>query len=79
MLTPTTTYVLKILRQLPPQEQLRVISLALPEIEKSLGNKIYPHKSMRGLRKDLGPSLSANVIDNTRHEMWQNFPRGDVI
>lgn len=79
MLTPTTTDVLKILRQLPPHEQLRVISLALPEIEKSLGNKVYPRKSLRGLWKDLGPSLSADVIDNARHEMWQNFPRGDVI
>jgi hypothetical protein len=79
MLTPTTTDVLKILRQLPAHEQLHVISLALPEIEKSLGNKIVSRKSLLGLWKDLGPSISADVIDNARHEMWQNFPRGDLI
>lgn len=39
MVTPTSTDVLKMLRQLPPSEQLRIISLALPEIEKSVGKK----------------------------------------
>ena len=78
MLTPTTNSVLEMLRKLPPHERLKVISLALPEIEKSLGNKIRPRKSLRGLWKGLGSSISADVIDSARHEMWQNFPRGDV-
>jgi len=66
------------LRKLPPREQLKVISQALPEIEKSLGNKTRPRKSLRGLWKGLGPSISAHVIDSARSEMWQNFPREDV-
>lgn len=78
MLTPTTDNVLKMLRKLPPREQLRVITLALPEIEKGLGTKIRSRKSLRGLWKGLGPSISAKVIDEARREMWQNFPREDV-
>lgn len=78
MLTPTTDNVLKMLRKLPPREQLKVISLALPEIEKGLGKKAGPRKSLRGLWKGLGPSISAEVIDEVRREMWQNFPREDV-
>jgi hypothetical protein len=42
MLTPTTNNVLKLLRKLPPSEQLKVISLALPEIEKRLDQKAGP-------------------------------------
>jgi len=78
MLTPTTNSVLEMLRKLPPHERLKVISLALPEIEKSLGKKPRPRKSLRGLWKGLGPSISADVIDAARREMWQNFPREDV-
>lgn len=78
MVTPTTDNVLKMLRKLPPHEQLKVISQALPEIEKQLGRKARPRKSLRGLWKGLGPSISAKVIDDARREMWQNFPREDV-
>ena len=78
MLTQKTNTVLELLRKLPPREQLKVISMALPEIEKSLGGKVRPRKSLRGLWKGLGPSISAKVIDDTRREMWKNFPRGDV-
>jgi len=78
MVTPTPRTVLEMLRKLPPREQLKVISQALPEIEKSLGKKNQPRKSLRGLWKGLGPSISAHAIDTARREMWQNFPREDV-
>jgi len=66
---------LALLRQLPPRERLKVISTALPEIEEALVLKPKPRKSMRGLWKDLCPSISADEIDAVRKEMWKDLPR----
>jgi hypothetical protein len=78
MINPTPYTVLEMLRKLPPKERLMVISLALPEIERNLSAKPQPRKSLRGLWKDLRPSISAAEIDATREEMWKDFPREDV-
>lgn len=75
MVTPTTSDVLKMLRQLPPSEQLRIISLALPEIEKSLG-KTRPRKSLRGLWA--GTGINSKDISEARKGMMNNFPRSDI-
>ena len=75
MVTPTTNNVLKMLRKLPPSEQLKVISLALPEIEKQLGQKARPRKSLRGLWA--GANITAKDISNVRKSMNKNFPRSD--
>jgi hypothetical protein len=75
MVTPTTSDVLKMLRQLPPSEQLRIISLALPEIEKSLG-KTRPRKSLRGLW--VGTGINSKDISEVRKGMMNNFPRSDI-
>ena len=78
MVTPNSTYVLDMLRQLPPHERLKVISMALPEIEKSLNAEPKPITSMRGLWKDLRPSVSAEEIDKLRQEIWKDFPRDGI-
>jgi len=78
MINPTPHTVLEMLRKLPPKDRLMVISLALPEIERNLSAKPQPRKSLRGLWKDLRPSISAAEIDATREEMWKDFPREDV-
>lgn len=69
MVTPTTSDVLKMLRQLPPNEQLRIISLALPEIKKSLG-KARPRKSLRGLW--VGTGINSKDISEVRKGMMNN-------
>jgi hypothetical protein len=79
MATPTPNSVLEMLRKLPPRERLKVISQALPEIEQSLAKENKPHKSMRGLWKDLSPSISAEEIDAVRRDIWQDFPRGNTL
>jgi len=76
MVTPTSTDVLKMLRQLPPSEQLRIISLALPEIEKSLGKQVRVRKSLRGLWT--GAGVTPKDIAETRKGMMSNFPRSDI-
>jgi hypothetical protein len=75
MLTPTTNNVLKLLRKLPPSEQLKIISLALPEIEKRLDQKAGPRKSLRGLWAGL--NITAKDISSVRKSMSKNFPRSD--
>ena len=78
MISATPQDVLKLLRQLPPRERLKVIYQALPEIEQSLSENVRAYKSLRGLWKDLLPSISAEDIDEVRREMWKNFPREDI-
>jgi hypothetical protein len=79
MIAANPETVLKMLRQLPPSERLKVIYQALPEIEQSLSEKVSAYKSLRGLWKDLSPSISAKDIDDARREMWKDFPREDII
>jgi hypothetical protein len=74
----TADMALSLLRQLPPRERLRVIAQALPEAERDLSEPIRPLKSLRGLWKDLGFDLSAEEIDQARHEAWGNLPREDI-
>ncbi len=78
MINPTPNSVLDMLRKLPPKDRLWVISLALPELEKNLEANPKPLKSLRGLWKDLRPSISAGEIDAARKEMWQDFPRENI-
>jgi hypothetical protein len=69
--------VLKMLRQLPPNEQLKIISLALPEIEKNLGEKqVRARKSLRGLWA--GANITSEDISEARKAMMRNFPRSDI-
>jgi len=78
IITPNPNSVLEMPRKLPPREHLKVISQALPEIERSLSEKEQTYQSLRGLWKDLRPSPSANEIDEARDEMRKDFPREDV-
>jgi hypothetical protein len=74
----TADMVLAKLRQLPPREQLRVIARALPEVERELLEPAHPLRSLRGLWKGLDFDISAEEIDEARHEAWANFPREDI-
>jgi hypothetical protein len=70
--------VLKMLRQLPPRDRLKVIALALSEAERELPEPGRPLPSLRGLWKDLNFDLSAEDIDLARREAWASFPREDI-
>ncbi|MBI3974142.1 MAG: hypothetical protein HY332_22925 [Chloroflexi bacterium] len=69
---------LEMLRRLPPHERLRVIAIALPEVERELAKPPERLDSLRGLWKQYGPAPSAEEIDEARREAWANFPRDDV-
>jgi hypothetical protein len=78
---PTFEEVLSLVKQLTPGQKLRLIEAIAPDLEEPLhraeeGEK--PLRSLYGLWKDFGVSISAEEIDEARREMWENFPREDI-
>lgn len=53
-----------------------VLRLAAPEPAEVEAPK--PLRSLYGLWQDAGLNLSAEEIDEARHEMWRNFSREDL-
>lgn len=72
---PSISTVLEMLRRLPHRKRLRVIAQALPEIDQEWPGQHRPLKSLLGLCTDLGSAPSAISIDQSRQEVWKNFPR----
>jgi len=74
----TADTVLDLMRQLSPRDRLKVLVLALPEIEQELAVPPGPLESLRGLWKELDFDITAEEIDQARREAWANFPREDI-
>jgi hypothetical protein len=64
------------LRDLPVEKQQEVLDFA-QFLGAKFGEEVprKPLKSMRGILKHTGISISAEEIDEARKEMWGNFPR----
>jgi hypothetical protein len=78
---PTFEEILGLVKQLTPGQKLRLIGAIVPDLEEPLqraeeGEK--PLRSLYGLWKDFGVSISAEDIDEAQREMWENFPREDI-
>src|SRR5882724_5678846 len=78
---PTFEEVLNLAKQLTPGQKLRLIGEIVLDLEEPLqraedGER--PLRSLYGLWKDFGVSISAEEIDKARQEMWGNFPREDI-
>jgi hypothetical protein len=78
---PTFEEVLSLAKHLTPGQKLRLIEAIVPDLEEPLqraedGER--PLRSLYGLWKDFGVSISAEEIDKARQEMWGNFPREDI-
>jgi len=70
---------IKLLRELPPREQLKVIVEILPGLEKMLSEPPgKPRRSLLGLCADLGKAPSAEEIEEARKSIWAEFPRETV-
>lgn len=75
----TLQEVLQLAKQLTPIDRVRLIQQLTPDLERELSQtKPKPKKSLLGLCADLGQAPSATEIDDTRNELWTNFPREDV-
>lgn len=75
----TLQEVLKLAKQLTPIDKVRLIQRLTPDLEQELAPKTpHPNKSLWGLCTDLGQAPSAEEINITRNEEWNNFPREDI-
>lgn len=75
----TLQEVLQLARQLTPIDKVRLIQQLTPDLERELSQiKPQPRKSLLGLCADLGKAPSEAEIDETRNELWNNFPREDI-
>ena len=78
---PKFEEVLSFAKHLTPGHELRLIGEIILDLEEPLqraedGER--PLRSLYGLWKDFGVSISAEEIDKARQEMWGNFPREDI-
>lgn len=75
----TLQEVLQLAKQLTPIDRVRLIQQLTPDLERELSEtKSQPKKSLLGLCADLGKAPSEVEIDNTRDEIWTNFPKEDI-
>jgi hypothetical protein len=73
---PTFEEVLSLVKQLTPGQKLRLIEAIVPDLKEPLrraedGEK--PLRSLYGLWKDFGVSISAEEVDEAQREMWGNL------
>jgi hypothetical protein len=75
----TLEEVLKLARQLPLKDKVKLIDRIAPQIEEDLqAMDAGPRRSLWGIFSDLGQAPSAEETDEARREEWRNFPRGDI-
>ena len=66
--------------QLSRAERARLAEwLASPEEDQSAGSSPRPVHSLYGVCADLGPSPTDADIDEARRDLWDDFPRRDII
>jgi len=76
--------VLALALRLPPIQKVRLVERVLMTLEGEFalpepkGRMLPPQQTWRGLCAELGRAPSADEIDNTRTEVWSNFPRADL-
>ncbi len=78
---PTFEEVLDLAKRLPPRQKLRLIEAMVPDLDAPLQQaEGQPRllRSLYGLWRDLGITISAEDIDEARRDMWGTFPRDDV-
>ena len=68
--------ILEAVRALPAEKQQEILNHAA-KLRDEAGKKV-PFRSVRGLWKDLGVSLSPEGIEDNQRDMWRNFPREEI-
>jgi hypothetical protein len=66
-------------KQLSAFDKLRLVEELIPDVKATIAEASpKPLKSPYGAFADLGTAPSAEDIEQTRQEMFQNFPRNDI-
>ena len=66
------------LLNLSPQEKIRLITRLANTLEHDLEGVAHQRQSLYGLCADLVTAPSAQDINEVRHAVWGNIPRGDI-
>ena len=64
------------IRRLPPDRQ-QAVEQFIEDLERHTQAEPRRHNPM-GLCADLNEHITAEEIDEARHEMWGNFPHDDI-
>ena len=65
--------------KLSPLAQMKIIQKVIENLEATvMETDSTPRKNWYGFLADLGSAPSTDDIDETRREMWANFPREDI-
>ncbi|KAB2855129.1 MAG: hypothetical protein F9K46_15995 [Anaerolineae bacterium] len=58
-------------------ERIRLVERVMATLEQEFASETHtPRRSLYGLWQDV--DISAEEIDEARHEMWDRFPREDI-
>jgi len=77
--------IVEMIRHLSIRDRLQLIAMIVPEIDRELPKDTdnmkdrSNRKSLYGLWKQFKVDLKTEDIDKARKEMWNNFPRADII
>ena len=76
---PRLDEMIEFAKQLSALDKLRLIEELIRDVKGTAAQAPpAPLKSLYGALADLGPAPSAEDIEQTRREMFQNFPRSDI-
>jgi hypothetical protein len=77
--TITLETIITLAQQLSAVDKVRLVGQLVTTLEHDLQSQPTSKESLYGLWADMGMSVSDDDIDDIRREMWQNFPREDII
>ena len=77
--TPTLDDLIEYAKQLSAFDKLRLVEKLIPDVKATIAQgPPAPLKSPHGALADLGTAPSAEDIEQTRREMFQDFPKTNV-
>jgi hypothetical protein len=77
--TPTLDELIEYAKQLSAFDKLRLVEELIPDVKATIAEAPpKPLKSPYGTFADLGTAPSAEDIEQTRREMFHDFPRNDI-
>jgi hypothetical protein len=77
--TPTLDELIEYAKQLSAFDKLRLVEELIPDVKATIAQApLAPLKSAHGALADLGTAPSAEDIEQSRREMFQDSPRTDV-
>ena len=75
--TPELEQAVAIALNLSPLDKVRLVEQIMATLEKDLTQQKLPKRSLYGIWSEV--DVSSEEIDDARQELWDNFPREDIL